>query len=404
MDNYRHVILGGGMVAGYAARALAGEHARPGDLAIISADSAPPYERPPLSKGFLTGKDDEASLGINEPGFYQEHGVDLRLNTPARAVDLRNRQLQAEDGATIGYEQLLIATGAEVRRLSIPGADLPGVHYLRTLDDARGLRRAAADAGRAIVLGAGFIGMEVAAALAQRGVATTLAFSDERVWQRLFTAPMSAFFARYYEARGVRLLPRVQAIAINGMARVAEVAFSDGGRQPADLVVAGIGVRPSTRALEGSGLALDNGVLVNEFLETGEVVVFASGDVAYFLEPRTGARRRIEHWDNAVEQGQHAARVMLGERVPFVHVPYFFSDVFDLSYEFWGDTAGADRVAYRGGPATDSFSAWWLRGERLVAAFVMNRPDEERELAIDTLARDGSLPPGFVDERQAAIS
>ncbi len=397
MDRYRYVILGGGMVAGYAARAMVERGLAPGDLAIISADTTPPYERPPLSKGFLAGRDEDTDLLINAAGFYAEHGIELRLGTPVTGVDPRQKLVRTQAGATVGYHNLLIATGARARTLHLPGAGLPGIHYLRSLDDARALRGDAAHAGQAVVLGGGFIGMEVAATLTGRGVATTLVFPGERVWERLLTPPMSAFFERYYVERGVRLVPRRKAAGFVGADGIAAVELDDGRRLPANVVVAGVGAEPALEAVAGSGLGVADGILVNEYLEASEANVYAAGDVARYEDVLYGTRRRVEHWDNAVTQGTHVAGVMLGERTPFVHVPYFFSDVFDLSYEFWGDATGADRVAYRGDLASTSFSAWWLRGERLLAAFVMNRPDDERERVVDTIAARRPVPAGLLD-------
>lgn len=386
MQSSRYVILGGGMVAGYAARELVAAGLGTAELAIVSADGVPPYERPPLSKGFLAGLEDEASLAINDPSFYTEHGIDLRLNTPVESIDLRRKLLRLAGGGEVGFERLLIATGSRVRTLDVPGATLEGVFYLRSLLDATRLRQAATTAGRAVVLGGGFIGMEVAATLCRRGIDTTLVFPDARVWERLFTPEISAFFEHYYAAQGVTVLPRTRLTAVEGRGRVRAAVLDDGRRLAADLVVAGIGVLPATEALEDSGLALDNGVLVNEYLESSEEGVFAAGDVARYQDVLFQTRRRVEHWDNAVEQGRHAARALLGQRAPFVHVPYFFSDIFDRSYEFWGDTTGADQVVERGDVAGGRFSAWWLRAGRPVAAFVMDRPEEERAMAAAWIA------------------
>jgi NADPH-dependent 2,4-dienoyl-CoA reductase/sulfur reductase-like enzyme len=381
MHPYRYVILGGGMVAGYAAQEMVTRGLRPGELAIISADTAPPYERPPLSKGFLAGADAEAGIFINPPTFYADHGIDLRLGTVVARVYLPRKHLHTDAGDTVGFDKLLIATGARVRRLDVPGAGLPGITYLRSLDDAKRIRTRAASATRVVVIGAGFIGMEVAAVLAQQGLHTTMVFPDERVWQRFFTPAMSAFFQRYYEERGVVFVPRARVTAFAGEGALSTVVTDAGRMLPADLVVAGIGVTAATGALVGADLALGDGVVLNEYLETTAPAVYAAGDVAKYYDVRFAKHRRVEHWDNAVAQGKHAARVMMGERTPFVHVPYFFSDVFDLSYECWGDAAGADEVAYRGSLDNGSFSVWWAKEGRLVAAFVLNRPDEERELA-----------------------
>jgi len=200
------------------------------------------------------------------------------------------------------------------------------------------------------------------------------------MWQRLFTPEISTFFRRYYEARGVKILVNTEVAALEGHGRVENVITAKGERLPADFVVAGVGVTPETALFQNTGAAIDNGVLTNQFLETSVPGVYAAGDVANYRDPLFGRQRRVEHWDNAVAQGRHAARVMTGLREPFEHVPYFFSDVFDLSYEFWGDSSAADRVVIRGSPASASFSVWWLAEGRLAAAFVMARPEEEREL------------------------
>lgn len=380
MTGAKYVILGGGMVAGYAARQF-GERGAGHDLLIVSSDDAPPYERPPLSKGFLAGKDDGASIFINPEPWYADHGITLRRRTVVARLDIAGTRLITTDGDEIPYERLLVATGARVRTLDVPGASLDGVCYLRSLDDARRIRDAYAGARNAVVLGSGFIGMEVAAVLAQQGIATTMVFPEDRVWQRIFTPGMSAFFDTYYEGNAVIFRKGETIASFEGDGRVRVAITATGARLDADVVVAGIGVTPAVEHLTDSGLELENGVVVNEYLETSIPGVYAAGDVANYRDVLFGTRRRVEHWDNAVEQGGHAARVMLGERTPFAHVPYFFSDVFDLSYELWGDTTGADDVAVRGDITTSSFSVWWLRGGRLVAAFAMGRPDDEREAA-----------------------
>lgn len=199
--------------------------------------------------------------------------------------------------------------------------------------------------------------------------------------EKLFTPEMSTFFQRYYETRGVAVLSGAKVASFAGNARVSKITLESGQELPTDLVVAGIGVAPAIELFEKTELRLDDGVVVNEYLETNVLDVYAAGDVANYYDVLFKKQRRIEHWNNAVEQGKYAARLLAGEHKPFVEVPYFFSDVFDLSWEFWGDTADADQVVHRGEVASGSFSVWWLREGRLVAAFVLNRPDEERELA-----------------------
>ena len=381
MANSKYVILGGGMVAGYAAKELGERGLKPGELAIVSADNSVPYERPPLSKGFLSGKDSEEQIRISPESFYAEHEIRLMLRTEVAGIDVAKRVLNLGAGGDIGYEKLVIATGAVVNQLEIPGARLPGIFYLRSLEDAKRIRAHAGGAKRAVVVGSGFIAMEVASVLAQKQVDTTMVVREDRIWKKIFTPAMSHAFERYFEARGVRFLKQAEVAEVRGQAAASAVALKDGRTIECDLVVAGIGVRPVTDLAAKSGIPVGDGVVVNEYLETGLPGIYAAGDVASYQDTLFGKRRRVEHWDNAVSQGQHCARALTGERSPLVHVPYFFSDVFDLSYELWGDMTGADEVVERGDLMGNSFSVWWLKQQRLVAAFAMNRPDEERNAA-----------------------
>jgi 3-phenylpropionate/trans-cinnamate dioxygenase ferredoxin reductase component len=395
MDSYRYVFLGGGMVAGYAAKALVENGLGAGELAIISSDDALPYERPPLSKGYLAGREDEASVFISDATFYESNGIHTRLSAPVTAVDTHNRRLSLRSGEDIGFEQLVIATGSQVRTLSIEGFALPGIHYLRSLDDSRKIKGDVADRGVAVVIGGGFIGMEVASVLAADGLRVTMVFPQDRVWKSFFTPRMSRFFQDYYVERGVSFAPNESVVRLEGVDRVSAAHTKSGARLPAELVVAGIGVTPATSILESSGLELDNGVVVNEFLETAEPGIYAAGDVANFPDLIFGKRRRLEHWDNAVEHGKHIGRLLTGDRKPFRHVSYFFSDVFDLSYEYWGDSTGATSAFTKGNPDDASFSTWWMKDNAVVAAFVMSRPDEERNLAQSLIEAHAPLPADF---------
>jgi len=381
MKASKYLILGGGMVAGYAAKQLVESGLKPGELTIVSADSSIPYERPPLSKGFLAGKDAIDTIWISAEDFYQTHGIDIMLNCEADHVDPARKRLHLRCGEEIGFEKLVVATGARVRTLDIPGAKLAGLYYLRILEDSKRIRERAGSAKRAVVIGGGFIAMEVTSVLAQKGIEVTMVLPDDRIWKRFFTAPMSRFFEEYYATRGVRFVKNTKVAALTGDGAVASAVMTSGEVADCDLVVAGIGVSPVTEPLINSGIEITDGVVVNEFLETNQRNIYAAGDVANYYDVLFGKRRRVEHWDNAVSQGQHCALTLLGERTPFIHVPYFFSDVFDLSYEFWGDPSGAEEIVERGDLSSSSFSVWWLRQGRLAAAFVMNRPAEERDAA-----------------------
>ncbi len=386
MNGSKIVIAGGGMVAGYAAKQMVELGLNSGDLAILSADTSIPYERPPLSKGFLAGRETEDAIRIDSESFYAEHGINVRLGCAIAAVNAEGKQLTLSSGDKFGFEKLIVATGALPRTLDIPGAGLANVQYLRSLDDSKKIRACAEKAKRTVVIGGGFIGMEVAAVLTQMGMEVTMVLYEDRIWKKFFTPQMSLFFENYYVARGVRFLKTTNVIELRGAGRdgdsVAAAVFSDGQTLGCDMVVAGIGVRPATDILAGSGVEVGDGVMVNEYLETSRPGILAAGDVANYTDVLFGKRRRAEHWDNAVSQGKYCARALMGERAPFKHVPYFFSDVFDLSYEFWGDAADAEEIIHRGDLSSNSFSVWWLRKKSVVAAFAMNRPEEERDSAM----------------------
>jgi NADPH-dependent 2,4-dienoyl-CoA reductase/sulfur reductase-like enzyme len=392
----KYVFLGGGMVAGYAAKELVERGLRPGELTIVSADTSVPYERPPLSKGFLAGKDTEESVRISPAEFYSQHGIELLLNREVKDIDTTGKVLHLSSGADLAFEKLVLATGAEVRTLDVPGSNLSGIHYLRSLDDSKKIRSNADAAKNALVIGGGFISMEVASVLAQKGLKTAMLLREDRVWKRLFTPAMSRFFEEYYADRGVRLIKQAEVKELRGDSAVSSAVLTNGQTVECDLVVAGLGVKPVTDLIAAAGIKVDDGVVVNEYLETGVPGIYAAGDVANYRDTIFGKRRRVEHWDNAVSQGQHVARVLMGDRKPFVHVPYFFSDVFDLSYEFWGDTADATDVVERGDVSSSSFSVWWFKEKRVIAAFTMNRPDDERTAAPRWIESKQTISPETV--------
>lgn len=381
-EHYRYLIIGGGMVAGYAAGELAERGLRPGECAIVSADADLPYERPPLSKSFLAGEDARADLLIHDDAFYRDRGIDVRLDARVTAIDAAGHSVTLGDGSAVRYSSLVIATGARPRTLPVPGNLRAGVHSLRSLRDAESIRSAMATATDAAVIGGGFIGMEVAASLAGRGLRTTVVDRGARLGERVFTPEISRFFESYYADRGVRLLRGEGVASFDGGEAVTGITLSSGARVEAGLVVLGVGVEPAVELARDAGLSIDNGIVVDEYLRTSAPDVYAAGDVARYRDLLYGTCRRVEHWDNAVEQGKHVARMLMGADAAFIHVPYFFSDVFDLSYEFWGDPDGADAVVYRGDVATRDFSAWWIKGNCVTAAMVMkDRPPEERDIA-----------------------
>jgi len=403
VQKLKYIILGGGMVAGYAAKELASRDLKSGELAIVSADTALPYERPPLSKGFLAGKDNETGILINGPEWYREHGIEVRLNTVIEYIDPDKKLLRSRSGQEFECQRLLLATGARARKLDCPGNDLGNVFYLRSLKDSETIRSKSASIKDAVIIGGGFIGMEVASVLAQKSIQTTLVIREDRVWSRVFTPLMSAFFEQYFTARGVRIVKEARVASLGGKGGVQAVLLGDGKKISCDCVVVGVGAVPVTEPVEKAGLTVDNGIVVNEYLEASRAGVYAAGDVANYPDTIFGKRRRVEHWDNAVSQGQHWTRVVLGERRPFVHVPYFFSDVFDLSYELWGDPAGANETVVRGDSNTSSFSVWWLKDNQIAAAFVMNRADEERQVAPEWIKSSQTVSRERLSDKKRTI-
>jgi 3-phenylpropionate/trans-cinnamate dioxygenase ferredoxin reductase subunit len=403
MADYRYMILGGGIAAGYAAREFVKQGIAAGEVCIISADNSLPYDRPSLSKSYLIGKKEKNDILINSPEFYKNNGIQVLLETVVGRVDTDQKLLYSENG-TFGYEKLLIATGARVRKFRTPGADLAGIHYLRRLSNSQTIREAAVQGKQAVVIGGSFIGMEVAASLRMRGLEVTQVFMEPRIWEPQFTPEMSEFFEGYFRDKGVNFVPGELVAAFEGESgHVNAVVLESGKRLPAELVVAGIGVIPNTEIFANTPLIINNGILVNQYLETNVPDVFAAGDVARYHDVIFNSEQRFEHWDNAAAQGSHTARGMLGQRETFKHVPYFFSDIFDLSYEYWGNNTGAEAVVYRGDVNDGKFSTWWLKGGRLIAAFVMNRPDEERDLAEQLIMSKDQVSKGFLADEQHPI-
>lgn len=370
MDSFKYVIIGGGMVAGFAAKEMVKQGLGAGELCILSADTEPPYQRPPLSKGFLAGTEEVEKLFINKEPFYADSGIDLRLGARVRAVDLQARQVRMVEGGVVAFENLLFATGSSVRHVDLPGADLEGVYYLRTLDDCKRLKAAAAKAKSAVIVGGGFIGTELAARLGELGPEVTFTYREKRVLSYFLTPELSALYEGRYRAHGVQLSPESNAAAFLGNGKVEAVRLEGDEEIPADLVAVAVGVAPDVELAKADGLEVDRGIMVNEFLETPVLGVYAAGDAASWYDVNTHKHQHVEHEDNARATARHVARVMLGQRAPFDHVPMFWSDVYDISWEFWGETKAADQVVYRGELEIASFSVWWMKDGAVVGAMV----------------------------------
>lgn len=348
-----------------------------GRLVLVGAEPHLPYERPPLSKGVLTGATPDERVFLRDAAFYAAQNVELRLGTTAVELDPAARIVTLAHGERMRFDRLLIATGGEVRRLRVPGADLPGVHYLRTLDDARALaaalRRVADGGGRVVIVGAGFIGAEVASDCRHLGMDVTVLELLPAPLGRVLGDTVGGICAEIHRAHGVDLRLGEGIAAVRGAGRAEEVVTTTGARVPCALVVVGVGMRPADAWLRGSGLALDDGLLVDALCQTSAPGIFAAGDVARWPYQLSGEQVRLEHYDNALRQGDAAARNMLGQSTPYTPVPYFWSDQYDLKLQYVGYAHPEDHVVLRGRPREGPFIAFYLRDGRLRAALAVNR-------------------------------
>jgi 3-phenylpropionate/trans-cinnamate dioxygenase ferredoxin reductase component len=364
------VIVGAGMAGGKAAETLR-EEGFDGRIVLVGAEPHRPYERPPLSKDYLRGEGGMAWLQ-EDAGWYAQNEVELRTDTVVQSLDVAGSAVALSGGERLAYDRLLLATGAEPRRLPLPGADLEGVHLLRTVEDSDAIRAAFDAGGRLVVIGGGWIGCEVAASARQKGMDVTIVEPLELPLLRVLGPELGGFYRDVHAGQGVELLLGTGVEAIEGSGRAERVRTSDGRTIDCAAVVVGIGVAPRTTLADGV-LRVDNGILVDERLQTSADGVFAAGDVANVDHPLFGRRVRVEHWANALEQGPAAARAMLGRDVRYDKVPYFFSDQYDVGMEYAGlHDPGSDELVLRGDMAGREFIAFWLRGDRLVAGMNVN--------------------------------
>ena len=386
------VIVGASLGGAKAAEALRAEGFG-GQIVLIGAEPHYPYERPPLSKGYLQGAEERDKIFVHSSeGWYTEHQIDLRLGTAVTAIDRDLRQVVLASGETIGYDKLLLTTGSVPVRLPVPGADSGGVLYLRTVDDCERLRGTLASASRIAVIGAGWIGLEVAAAARSAGLPVTVIESAELPLQGVLGPEAGQVFLDLHRGHGVDFRSRSQVTEVLVRADAATgVRLADGTEVSADAVVIGIGVAPATGLAEAAGLEVDGGVVTDAALRTSDPVIYAAGDAARAYHPLLGRHLRVEHWSNALHQPAAAARSMLGQAVAYDRLPYFFSDQYDLGMEYTGyvPPGTCDRVVFRGDVGKREFIAFWLAGGRVLAGMNVNIwdvTDQIRELARAGLA------------------
>jgi 3-phenylpropionate/trans-cinnamate dioxygenase ferredoxin reductase component len=393
-DRQTFAIVGAGLAGAKAAETLR-EEGYDGRVVLLGAEPERPYERPPLSKEYLRGEADREQAFVHEAGFYAEHGIELRVGETVVRVDPARRELTMRTDERLRYDRLLLTTGSAPRRLSIPGSDLEGIHQLRTLGDTDALRARLDAGGRLVIVGAGWIGCEVAASARQRGVEVTLIAPHAVPLERGLGAELGAIYRDIHLDHGVEMLLGTAVAAFEGADRVERLRTQDGRTIDCDAVVVGIGATPRGLLAAMAGLAVDNGIVVDERLETSAPGIFAAGDVANQLHPSLG-RLRVEHWDNALQQGPAAARGMLGCTDGYARSPYFFSDQYDVGMEYSGYATDWDRVVFRGDPAAREFIAFWLRDGRVLAGMNVNVWDVAG--AIQSLITTGHP----VDERRLA--
>lgn len=378
------VIVGGGLAGAKAAETLRAEGFT-GRVILIGDERDHPYERPPLSKGYLLGKDERDSALVHEPAWYARHDVELHLGQTVDALDRAAKTVRfGEDGTTVRYDKLLLATGAEPRRLDIPGTGLAGVHHLRRLAHADRLKGVLASLGRdnghLVIAGAGWIGLEVAAAARGYGAEVTVVHRGTTPLHSVLGPELGQLFADLHQAHGVRFHFGATLTEITGQdGMVLAVRTDDGEEHPAHAVLAAIGAAPRTGVAEAAGLALADpadggGILVDEQLRTSDPDIHAAGDVASFPHALFGTRLRVEHWANALNGGPAAARAMLGRDEPYDRVPYFFTDQYDLGMEYsgWAPAGSYDQVVVRGDTGKREFIAFWVKDGRVLAGMNVN--------------------------------
>jgi 3-phenylpropionate/trans-cinnamate dioxygenase ferredoxin reductase subunit len=370
-NDQTHMIVGASLAGAKGAEALR-QAGFDGRIVLIGTEDERPYERPPLSKDYLRGEVGRETVYVHDDAFYAEHDIELRMGTTAAHLDTSSNEVTLDDGEVLRYDRLLLATGAQPRRLAIPGGELDGVLYLRSVQDSDALRERLDRGGAVVVVGAGWIGVEVAASARQRGLEVTVIEPGSVPLERVLGAELGAVYHDIHTDHGTQMLMGTGVEALEGDTAVQRVRTSDGRTLECDFVVVGVGVEPRVQLALQAGIEVQDGILVDEHLETSVRGVFAAGDVANAHHPFYGERLRVEHWANALHQGPSAARNMVGHADPYERLPYFFSDQYDVGMEYSGFARDWDRVIIRGDPATREFIAFWLRGDRVVAGMNVN--------------------------------
>ncbi|RLU00920.1 NAD(P)/FAD-dependent oxidoreductase [Ketobacter sp.] len=347
-----------------------------GRILVIGDEPIAPYHRPPLSKAFLMQEKTADQLEIFKPSVYEKAGVEFKLNTRVSKIDRANKSITLDSGETLPYTKLALCTGARVRKLDIPGADLPGVHYLRDLADSEAIQGSVKEGGKAVIVGGGYIGLETAASLRKLGMDVTVLEMMNRVLERVTAPALSEYYTKLHESHGVKIITDAQAQAILGEGQAQQVQCNNNLTLDADLVIIGIGVIPNTELAAEAGLEIENGIVVDEFACTQDPDIVAAGDCTFHPNNLLGYRLRLESVPNAMEQAKTAAASICGNQKAYHAMPWFWSDQYDIKLQIAGFNKGYDRVVLRGNPDDNQFVAWYLQGDKILAADCINSPKE----------------------------
>ena len=369
------MIVGGGQAAAQAVQTLR-QKKFAGKITLIAEEPYPPYQRPPLSKKYLAGELERDRLFLRPLAFYEKNQVDLQLGIRATLLDPEATRVTLEDGRVLRYDGLLLATGSRVRRLEVPGEGLHGIHYVRTVADVDAILASMRAGKRLVVVGAGYIGLEVGAVCVSAGLEVTVLEALDRVMARVVCPEVSQFYLDFHARADVKIRCNTVVNRFVGKERVEAVETSDGQRFPCDLVIVGIGIVPEVSLAEAAGLPCEDGITVDEFARTENHSVLAAGDCTNHPSLLLGERIRLESVQNAIEQAKTAAMTFLGERVPYAATPWFWSDQYELKLQIAGLSRGYDQVVFRGTPTEAPFSVFYLRSGQLIAVDAINSPKE----------------------------
>ncbi len=373
-----------------------------GRIVLIGDEPWLPYQRPPLSKKYLAGELGEDRLLIRHQSYYDEHRVELRLGLPATRIDPGARRVVLGGGEQLAYDRLMLCSGARARQLTCPGADLPGVHYLRGIADVTAIRKGLKPGARVVIIGGGYIGLETAATACHLGCTVTVLEMADRVMNRVVAPCVSEFFAQLHHMHGVKIHCNTRVVRLEGTGRVERVACADGGDYQADLVVVGVGAEPNTDLASAAGLECGNGIVVDQYCRTSDVAIYAAGDCTNHPSPRFGMPVRLESVDNAFEQAKTAALNILDRPTVHDRVPWFWSDQFDIKLLIAGLSQGFDRLVVRGDPATRSFSVCYLKAGELLAVEAINHSSDYMA-ARKLIAERTPLDPDKVADPKVAL-